>query len=273
VHYVYLSLTFALTLTVLSLCRWQPLYRWRRKSDAARTLLPEEVRRPTDLETLTSGVGHDLNNKLFSTLCLTDDLLQASEPGSRVHDHARLMHEATRQAVSLSQKLMAFAMGGAEEQAVVDLRGLVKDASRLLGRGQDPAVRMKVTLAPEPAFVVVNPNRFLQAILRLVETVSKKSRQPGGIREPLVEVTVDRVELDKTVLLRVSGSDGSERDGPGSALIQAGIAECRSIIENHDGSLEIARCERDSRTHVVYVIRVPLAEEVFGVRGDRSLNG
>jgi len=117
---------------------------------------------------LTSGVAHDLNNRLSTVTTFSDLMLADAEPGSQDAEDLAEIKNAGLQSAVITRKLDLFAgghAGGATESSVSEVvRGFEKLIRRFLGS----AVQLVTELDAECPPVPVPPIRIEEMLIALV---------------------------------------------------------------------------------------------------------
>jgi len=135
-------------------------------------------RKMAALERLAGGVAHDLNNALtailgYSELALAD--LDADHPLRR---HLEQIHEAGRTASSMAMPLLAFSRRQRLRPRPVDLSELVRSLVPRARQTVGGRVRVIAQLDPEPAFVSVDVDQVIRAVLQLASNA--RDAMPDG---------------------------------------------------------------------------------------------
>jgi signal transduction histidine kinase len=146
-------------------------------SDAPMPATPEERARIEDglrqsqkmeaIGRLAGGVAHDFNN-LITVICSNADLALGSLPEEHAaRDCLVDIGHAAERAGALTRQLLAFSRKQALEQRPIDLRQLVLDMRRLLGRVLGEQIRLQIDVPAELDAVLADPGQLEQVILNL----------------------------------------------------------------------------------------------------------
>ncbi len=238
--------------------------RERRRLDEERS----KVERLQSIGTLAGGIAHDFNNimmSLFGNIELAKDLL---EPGT--HPYA-LLEEAGRsmsRAVRLTKQLLVFSKGGdPRKHNDVDIASLVEDVASFDLSGSN--VRLMFSKG-EGSFETAADNGQIEQVVSNIVINARQAMEEGGC----IHLHVDRVELgvgDHPQLpsghyIRVTIRD----EGPGipAGILKRifepyfttkrlgsglGLATAYSIIEKHEGMLEVTSEEGKGSTFVFHL--------------------
>ena len=140
----------------------------------------EQLRQSQKMESLgqlTGGIAHDFNN-LLTVIIGNVGIVQGKVQDS---DDRRMLRSALRageSAVSLTQRLLAFARKQVLQVRPVDLLGLVEGMRSLLSRTLGPDVRLTVFADPQLWPSQVDPNQIELIILNLA--INSRDAMPTG---------------------------------------------------------------------------------------------
>jgi signal transduction histidine kinase len=126
---------------------------------------------------LTGGIAHDFNN-LLTVIIGNVGIVQAKAQDS---DDRRMLRSALRageNAVSLTQRLLAFARKQVLQPRSVDLLGLVEGMRSLLSRTLGPDARLTVFADPQLWPSQIDPNQIELIILNLA--INSRDAMPTG---------------------------------------------------------------------------------------------
>jgi len=221
----------------------------------------EHLARTQKLQTLgelAGGVAHDFNNLLGVVLMhlgYLSDLEGLDEEATTSVEQAEL---ATRQAVELSKRLLAFARGGGQRKEYTDIAKLVAESMQIVLPALATTIQVKEELTPGLG-VLGDPSQLSQIVLNLC--LNGADAMPDGgtltIRGELVVVAKDdprrpQISPGKNVRLSVHdtgiGMDGeqvsrmfepfytSKKAGKGTGL---GLATVYRIVDDHWGYIAV----------------------------------
>ena len=143
--------------------------------------LEERLRQAQKLEaigTLAGGVAHDFNNLLTGILGYTWLLKQSAAPAGEVYKAATVIENAAERAAELTRQLLDFARRGRHEEVPVDLEGLVREVTELLGRTLDKAIAVHLDLRAGHPLVLGDPGQLHQTLLNLA--INARDAMPAG---------------------------------------------------------------------------------------------
>ena len=148
---------------------------------------------------LAGGIAHDFNNLLVAILgnteLLTDHVAAGTEPEELVNE---IRHAAGR-AGELTAQLLAFSRRQFLQPSAVDLNGVVRGLTSMLGRLLGEHIELRLDLAHGEVTTLVDAGQIEQVLVNLVANARDASR-PGG------QVTIETalVDLDQAAI----GVDG-----------------------------------------------------------------
>lgn len=255
----------------------------------ARKRLEEEVRQSQKMEVvgrLAGGVAHDFNNLLMVILTHVAKLRRKlSSP--ETFGHADTIQVAAEKAANLTKELLAFGRKQTMEIEVVDLNELIGKALPILETIPSTGVQLKMSLAPRPIPVKVDPGKTEQVVMNLVVNAYDAMAE-GGV----LTIRTSRVGRMGTVgkygtfqscaLIEVidtgSGMDAETRShifepffttkglGKGTGL---GLSTAYGIVRQSGGSIEVISEPSRGSTFSVYL---PIADEEIPVRSAPKLS-
>ncbi len=145
-----------------------------------RNRLEEEFRQSQRLEAvgrLAGGIAHDFNNVLTSVLGHAELLLEALTGGPLQEDVEEIRRSADR-ARGLTRQLLAFSRKQVLSPVVLDLRGVVQDMERMLGRIIGEDVVLETDLAADLWPVLADRTQIEQVLVNLA--VNARDAMPDG---------------------------------------------------------------------------------------------
>jgi two-component system, cell cycle sensor histidine kinase and response regulator CckA len=184
-----------------------------------RARIEDQLRQSQKMEAigrLAGGVAHDFNN-LVTVICSNADLALGSLPEAHpARDCLVDIGHAAERAGALTRQLLAFSRKQALEQRPIDLRQLVLEMRRLLGRVLGEQIRLQLDVPAELDAVLADPGQLEQVILNL--GMNARDALEGGGRVAISARSADADELPQGVrcagprrFVRLTFAD----DGPG----------------------------------------------------------
>ena len=126
---------------------------------------------------LAGGLAHDFNNLL--TVILGSAEAIRSRKGS---EDVEEIIEAGQRAAALTTKLLSFSRNQVVRAAQLDLNRVVGDAAGTLRRLVRENVSVELNLAPEPLWLMADPNQLYQVLVNLA-TNARDAMPEGGTLE------------------------------------------------------------------------------------------
>ena len=131
---------------------------------------------------LTGGIAHDFNNML-SGIIGSLEILKRRIAAGRLDDVQRFMDAActsATRAASLTQRLLAFSRRQSLDPKIVDLNALVGSLEVLLRRTINEQSVLRIELARELPWGIVDANQLESALLNLA--INARDAMPDGRR-------------------------------------------------------------------------------------------
>ena len=253
-----------------------------------RKRLEEEVRQVQKMEVvgrLSGGIAHDFNNLLMVILTHVTKL-RGKLPRPQLFDYADTIQMAAEKAATLTKQLLAFGRKQVLQLEVVNLNELIRQALPILETIPSTGVRLKVSLAPRPIPVKVDPGKIEQVVMNLAVNAYDVMLE-GGV----LTIRTSRVDRTKIAgkhapfqcygLIEVidtgCGMDAETRShifepffttkqpGKGTGL---GLSTVYGIVKQSGGSIEVESQPGKGSTFRVYLpisgedIPVPTAPKI-----------
>ena len=235
---------------------------------------------------LAGGIAHDFNNLLTGILGYANLLSLKGGIDPEVAKAAGIIQRSAERASQLTAQLLGFAEQGKNLNVAVELDRVIASVTGVLGRTQDPRIRIVTSLRPEGGCVLGDPSQLDQVVLNLA--INACDAMPGGGQ---LKITTEPVTLDeafcrerewmspgKYLLLSVSDTgvgispENLERifdpffttkaQGKGTGL---GLSMVFGIVKNHGGCVEV-----QSEAGAGTVFRVYLPKSPEGARKEKA---
>lgn len=205
--------------------------------------------RLASIGTLAAGLGHDMSNILFPTLCRLDSLETAtSAPQAR--EDLRAVREAINYLRQLSNGLRLFALDPDDPEASRGSTNLWRwwaEVSPLVGKALPRHVRLRCDIPGGLPDVAVAPHRLTQAILNLVVNAGEAIPDAGVVRvfaEPFEDRRFVRIGVEDDGVgmppeVRRHALDPfftTKKRGLGTGL---GLSLVHAVVRSSGGTLDI----------------------------------
>jgi CheY-like chemotaxis protein len=210
---------------------------------------------------LAAGVAHDFNNMLTIIQGHAGMLLARRELSPQLMDSVQPIYFAAERAASLTRQLLMFSRKNVMQPALIDLREVVTNMSKMLQRLLGETVTLEVEAPPEIPLVQADTGMVEQVIMNLA--VNARDAMPKG---GTVTISTGAQEVDEAyaqthpearagsfVCLQAcdtgSGMDAAtmarvfepffttKEVGKGTGL---GLATVYGIVKQHEGWIEVA---------------------------------
>jgi len=241
----------------------------RRAAEAERRREQEALARTQRLDSLgllAGGVAHDFNNLLTAMLGNAEMARRRLPEGSPVAASLGEIEAAARRAAELTQKMLAFAGGGAMQLAWISLNEVVSEMVELLRPALRGGREVSLALARPSPGLEADPTQMRQVVLNLVLNAAEAIEGEGGrIEVATGEVYCERDRLaaavvgaDRTegryVFLRVSDDGAGLSPQLRERIFEPffttkftgrglGLAAVLGIVRGHHGAIEVDGAE------------------------------
>lgn len=211
--------------------------------------------------TLAGGVAHEINNPL--TAILTNVQFLLSDPGSVDQESLELMEEATKRCRTIVQKLMLYARKPTESDQMqnVDILKIMQGIIGLLSyQFKQENLKIEIKAGQNDYLVVGNQNEIEQVITNLIlnaKDAIKKVKTEGNIEiilssddsSVVIKVKDEGIGISDKNISKIFDPFFTTKDvGKGTGL---GLSICQSIIQKHQGSIEVESKKDCGSTFIV----------------------
>jgi PAS domain S-box-containing protein len=255
----------------------------KRAAEEERRRLELEFHRGQRLESLgllAGGVAHDFNNLLTGILGYAEMALRRLPKGAEASGPLREIAAAAQRAADLTQKMLAFAGGGALTFAWISLNEVVQEMVELARPALPAGRRIELALARPAPGLEADATQVRQVVLNLVLNASEAIAAEGGaIHVETGEVYCERERLVGAVL-------GSELDEGRYAFVRVvddgagmpdevrervfepffttkftgrglGLAAVLGIVRAHRGAIEV---DSEPGRGAAFTVLLPIAQ-------------
>jgi two-component system sensor histidine kinase PilS (NtrC family) len=224
----------------------------------------KSAERLATIGTVAAGVAHELRNPLAS-ISGSIELLRSGAESDRERDH--LMEIVTREVARLDglvAELLDYTNPRPRESVRFDLIELAEETLRVFARDrkvEGVSVRLAKPSDARPIEVVADPAKLRQVLWNLLRNAAQAAHEGGGHvaielyrgqDEALIDVSDDGPGIADDKVSHIFEPFFTTRAG-GTGL---GLAIVRSIVEEHDGEVDV-----DTRPGrgTTFSVRLPLA--------------
>jgi two-component system, cell cycle sensor histidine kinase and response regulator CckA len=241
----------------------------RVEQEEHRQQLEEQLRHSQRLESigaLAGGIAHDFNNLLLVICGYGELALKRIERGEQVkRSDIKDMLEAGERATQLTRQLLAFGRRQVLAPEVVDLRDVLGDNERLLGKLVGDAVELETSAPDEPVLVEVDRTQLEQVLANLA--TNARDAMPNGGRlgielsragdeneEVVLAVSDNGSGMDAETAARVFEPFFSTKGAAGSGF---GLSTVHGIVSQSGGRIALESRPGVGSTFSIYL---PLSE-------------
>jgi len=217
------------------------------------------AQRLDSLGVLVSGIAHDLNNTLVPIM-IGIDVLQGEQQSTDGLAMLQTMRTCTRRSAEMIKQMLAFARGGEANKIIVQADRLVKEVSKIISDTFPKSINCQSRAAQDSWPVMGLPTQLYQVLLNLCVNARDAMPQGGNLQLFTENVTVSASQAALIQggkpgnYLCITVSDTGTGIAPenlekifqpffstkpadkGTGL---GLSTCRSIINNHDGFIQV----------------------------------
>ena len=231
---------------------------------ADRQRLEQQLRQAQKMEVvgrLAGGVAHDFNNLLTVISGYSEILLENMNSDDPAREIVKEIYRSGERASLLTQQLLAFSRKQMLEPKVLNLNDVVLESSKMLGRLIGEDIRLRTVLAEHLHLIRVDPGQLEQVIMNLA--INSRDAMPDGGE---LEITFRKRDDRIATSFRDSGMGISAEHLPRilepmfstkARGIGLGLPLARSILEKHDGKLEVMSQPGQGSTFVVWLPAAP----------------
>ncbi|MFH1021145.1 MAG: response regulator, partial [Pseudomonadota bacterium] len=244
--------------------------------------------------TLAGGIAHDFNNILAAVMGYTE--LAMMDLQQNVPAYAKLAEvtKAGKRARDLVAQILTFSRHSEARREPLELRGIVKEALKLLRAPLPSTMEMKQEISAQPCWALADPVQIHQVLMNLCINASHAMRG----REGVLTVTLAPEDIDEFraalnpdlgpgpyVHLEVRDTgQGMGQDlvarifepffttkqvGEGTGM---GLAVVHGIMKSHQGAMEVASVLGQGTVFDLYFPRITEVGEIGSVLGDSQIS-
>jgi len=222
---------------------------------------------------LVGGVAHDFNNLLMAILGHAELLQDKAEGDERLEQGLDEIRQASLQAASLTQQLLAFSRRQQFKPVSLDLNDVIRDMEEMLQRIIGTDVELTCTYAENLRNVEVDPDQLQQVIMNLVNNARDAMPQGGALSVTTENVAVSEEQIPvigvpagEYVRLTVSDSGigmndytrqrlfepyfTSKEKGQGTGL---GLSTVHGIVTGSNGHIAVDSQEGEGSRFYIYL--------------------
>jgi two-component system NtrC family sensor kinase len=173
----YILFIFSLFFYLQSVFSKENISKMAEISSIAEDLQAEKL---ASLETLVSGIAHELNNPISIILGFSGLLLEKADPGSRAYKDLKAIERQSLNCRQIVENLLSFSRIREDARGLVDINQLIDRLMLVVGPGlSGQGIHWECSLAYELPSGPGNPQKWQQIILNLVNN-AKEAMPSGG---------------------------------------------------------------------------------------------
>ena len=215
----------------------------------------------TSLGLLTSGIAHELNNRLTPILGFAD-LINAQKLGDKDRNRLSIIINAANSAKSIVESLLKFSRNKPPEKVIFDMRDIIKRVLSLYAPTvKKRGIRLIADEGPEPLFVRADMNCMEQVLVNFINNaIDAIGSEPGtiwlkaGLHEGNVQVSIEDSGpgIPEEIITRIFDPFFTTKaKDKGTGL---GLSICYGIISDHKGEISLENTAHGALAR----IRVPV---------------
>jgi PAS domain S-box-containing protein len=268
----------------------------QRRAEEERARLEQQLVHSQKVEAvgrLAGGVAHDFNNLLTAIIGYASVLREDLPADAGAREAIEGILQASDRAAHLTRSLLAYSRKQVLARRPLDLRDVVREATRLIGRVLGEDVRLSTELTAEPLPILADAGQVDQVLMNLCTNARDAMPSGGTLRIRAERVILDAAEAHDLELpgggafarLRVSDTGvgmtpetvarvfepffTTKPTGKGTGL---GLPIVQGIVRQHDGAVQVAS-EPGRGTSVSVLLPLRARDEEAYDRGEEGTIG
>jgi two-component system, cell cycle sensor histidine kinase and response regulator CckA len=246
-----------------------------------RNRLQHELLQSQKLEsigTLAGGVAHDFGNLLAVIMGNVSVLLRQKSLSAKGQELLGDIMDASERASALVQQLLAYARGGLQKPAPVNLNRHVESVIRILKRTAPRRIDFVLNLAPDLPPAIADATQMEQVTMNLCLNAIQASQPPGTIEVSTCSQNLGPAQIEKLELPPGDYVCLSVRDhgcGMDARTLERvfepffttkamgrgmGLAAAQGIVHSHKGQIRVDSTPGKGTTVSVWLPVAPVAE-------------
>ena len=238
---------------------------------------PDQLRRKTPLDTMASGIAHELNNILYPIFIYANLLLKKAEPAGEDYSDLTEILKCANRAKDLITKIRTYSGRIESDKEIADVAEIVRDTAKSIRASGPSTVKFEEQICDQAVPVLCDASQVSQVLTNLCKNAVEAIPGAGTIRIALDSTTLDDLEcLDGT---RLSGAHaGLVVSDNGVGMNQAtlarvfdpffttqkqaaglGLSTATGIVRSHGGGICVTSKPDIGTTFEIFL---PLAEGI-----------
>jgi PAS domain S-box-containing protein len=239
--------------------------------------------------TLAGGIAHDFNNILAAIMGYTELAMLDIPPDLPAYAKLGEVAKAGKRARDLVAQILTFSRHSEARREPLELRGIVKEAMKLLRASLPSTMEMRQEISVQPCWALADPVQIHQVLMNLCINASQAMRGKGGVL--LVTLAPEEIDearaalnpdlrpgayvhlgvrdtgpgMEQAVMARIfEPFFTTKQAGEGTGM---GLAVVHGIVKSHEGAIEVASVSGQGTSFDLYFPRLTEAGEMGGVHG------
>lgn len=235
--------------------------------------------RKTPLDTMASGIAHELNNILYPILIYANLLLKKAEPGSDDYSDLKEILDCAHRAGDLIAKIRTYSGRIESNKKTSDLRAIINEAMQSIRAAGPAGITFEGRYSGESISVFCDASQVSQVLTNLCRNSVAAIEGDGKIAITLEPTTLQGTEcLDGTRLsgdharLVVSDTGTGMNEATLSRVfdpffttqteaVGLGLSTVIGIVRSHEGGIRVSSKPDIGTSFEIYL---PLADDAIG---------
>lgn len=222
--------------------------------------------------TLSSGLAHDVNNILHSTLSISSLINMMIEENDisidNLKEYSQILEKSALKGTSIVSSLLNFSKDSVGQKSLFNLRKTLDNSIEIFNLKFKKKVTINLSTEIDEAYIFGNENQIMQAILNILINAFEAIEKKGQFEKSYINVSFNLI--DKMYAINIEdngvGIDDSIADkifdpffttkgqGKGAGI---GLTIARKIIDEHGGEIKFKSFKN---SHTIFTILLPLSQ-------------
>jgi signal transduction histidine kinase len=162
---------------------------------------PERSRQMNPLDTMASGIAHELNNILYPMLIYTNMLLNKAEAGSEEHSDLSEILDCANRAGDLIAKIRLYSGQIKSTKKVSDLGAIISEGMKSIHAAKPAIITIEEQVCADEMLAHCDAAQISQVLTNLCTNAIQAIADVGEIKVTLESITLEGFEcFDGTIL-------------------------------------------------------------------------
>ena len=165
---------------------------------------PDQSKPKTPLDTMASGIAHELNNILYPIFIYANLLLKKAEPGSEDYSDLSEILKCANRAKDLIAKIRTYSGRIESDKEIADVAEIIRDTAKTICASGPSIIKFEEKICGDAVPILCDASQVSQVLTNLCKNAVEAIPGSGTIKIALDSTTLDNhVCLDGT---RLSGA-------------------------------------------------------------------